>query len=56
MLLYDWVQNAWDDEECVTLNLVGNPSINEYNGIRTPQIIIEDVNIIQTNSNDNSDW
>ena len=56
MLLYDWVQNAWDDEECVTLNLVGKPSINEYNGIRTPQIIIEDVNIIQTNSNDNSDW
>lgn len=48
--LYDWIQNAWDENDSVTFNIVGKPSINEYNGVRTPQIIIEDVVVIDTNS------
>ena len=55
--LYDFLQNAWDDNDSITFNIVGKPSINEYNGIRTPQIIIEDVAVISTNSNDeDNDW
>ena len=55
--LYDFLQNAWDDSDSITFNIVGKPSINEYNGIRTPQIVIEDVAVIGTNSNDeDDDW
>lgn len=48
--LYDFLQNAWDDNETVTFNIVGKPSINEYNGIRTPQVIILDNDIISTDN------
>lgn len=44
--LYDFLQNAWDDNEVVTFNIVGKPSINEYKGLRIPQVIIEDNEII----------
>ena len=56
--LYDWIQNAWDENDSVTFNIVGKPSINEYNGVRTPQIIIEDVVVTNTSSNteDEEDW
>ena len=56
--LYDWIQNAWDENDSVTFNIVGKPSINEYNGVRTPQIIIEDVIVTNTSSNseDEEDW
>ena len=55
--LYDWLQNAWDDNDSVSFNIVGKPSINEYNGVRTPQIIIEDVVVVSTNnSDDNEEW
>ena len=55
--LYDFLQSAWDDNDSITFNIVGKPSINEYNGIRTPQIIIKDVAVISTNSNDeDDDW
>lgn len=55
--LYDWIQNAWDENDSVTFNIVGKPSINEYNGVRTPQIIIEDVVVIDTNSDsEDEDW
>ena len=55
--LYDFLQNAWDENDSVTFNIVGKPSINEYNGVRTPQIIIEDVVVIDTNSDsENEDW
>ena len=48
--LYDFLQNAWDDNKTVTFNIVGKPSINEYNGIRTPQVIILDNDIISTDN------
>lgn len=55
--LYDWIQNAWEENDSVTFNIVGKPSINEYNGVRTPQIIIEDVVVIDTNSySEDEDW
>lgn len=56
--LYDWIQNAWDENDSVTFNIVGKPSINEYNGVRTPQIIIEDIVVTNTNSSteDEEDW
>lgn len=55
--LYDFLQNAWDENDSVTFNIVGKPSINEYNGVRTPQIIIEDVVVIDTNSDsEDKDW
>ena len=55
--LYDFLQNAWSSDDCVTFNLVGKPTINEYNGVRTPQIIIEDVVVIDTNSDsEDEDW
>ena len=55
--LYDWIQNAWDENDSITFNIVGKPSINEYNSVRTLQIIIEDVVVIDTNSNsEDEDW
>lgn len=48
--IYDFLQNAWDDNETVTFNIVGKPSINEYNGIHTPQVIILDNDIISTDN------
>lgn len=55
--LYDFLQNAWDDNNSVVFNIVGKPSINEYNGVRTPQIIIEDVVVISTgNDSDDEEW
>lgn len=48
--IYEFLQNAWDDNETVTFNIVGKPSINEYNGIRTPQVIILDNDIISTDN------
>ena len=46
--LYDFLQNAWSDDDCIKFTIVGKPSINDYNGIKTPQIVIEDVEIIST--------
>lgn len=55
--LYDWLQNAWDEKDNVEFNIVGKPSINEYNGVRTPQIIIEDVEVTGVHGNlDDDEW
>lgn len=55
--LYDFLQNAWDENDSVVFNIVGKPSINEYNGVRTPQIIIENVIVVSTNnSDDDEEW
>lgn len=55
--LYDWLQNAWDEDDNVTFNIVGKPSINEYNGVRTPQVIIENVVVTSTNNDsDDEEW
>lgn len=54
--LYDWLQSAWNDEDKVTINLVGKPSINEYNGVRTPQVVVEDVLLINSDCDEDEDW
>lgn len=54
--LYDFLQNAWGQNDNVTFNLVGKPTINEYNGVRTPQIIIEDVNVIKSYCENEEEW
>ena len=54
--LYDFLQNAWDDNDSVTFNIVGKPSINEYNGVKTPQIIISDVNVISIEKDTEDEW
>ena len=54
--LYQWLQNAWDENDTVTFNMVGKPSINEYNGVKTPQIVIENEVVISiTNNNEDDD-
>lgn len=54
--LYDFLQDAWDENDSITFTIVGKPSINEYNGIRTPQITIEDINVISTTNTDSPEW
>ena len=46
--LYDFLQNAWSDDDCITFNIVGKPSINDYKGVKTPQIVIEDIEVVST--------
>lgn len=50
--LYDFIQNAWDEHNAIEFNIVGKPCINEYQGIKTPQIIIEDNNLVKLYEND----
>lgn len=47
--LYNFVQDAWSDDDNITITIVGQPSINDYDCTRTPQIIIEDVNVLENN-------
>lgn len=49
--LYNFLNEAWDDDDYVTFTIVGKPCISKYNGILTPQISIKDVNIIETSLN-----
>lgn len=41
-IILNWINNAWDDEENKTFNIVGKCNINNYNGILTLQVIVED--------------
>lgn len=59
--LYDFLQNAWGEDDSVVFNIVGKPSINDYKGVKTPQIVIEDVEVIKTfigtpMVDDDDDW
>lgn len=53
--LYNFLNEAWDDNDYVTFTVVGKPCISEYNGILTPQIAIKDVNIIETSIGENDE-
>lgn len=50
--LLEWA-SAWDgeDSDVITMNIVGEASMNEYQGIFTPQITIKDIEIIETTQN-----
>lgn len=58
--LYDFLNDAWGDNDSVTFTIVGQPSMSEYKGVITPQINIKDLNIIETNLSssidDEFDW
>jgi single-stranded-DNA-specific exonuclease len=56
--LYNWVQDAWNDDDSIKITIVGTPGINEYEGVRTPQIIIKDVEILENNisEDDEVEW
>ena len=45
--IYDFI-NDWlsDENELVTLNVIGECSINDYKGILTPQVLIKDSEVI----------
>ena len=45
----DWVKNTWDENECITLNLIGTPNINVYKDVREPQFIITDYELVKGN-------
>lgn len=44
--LYEWLNNCWDETDEIEFSIVGKPGINEYNGVKTYQIIIEDLNVL----------
>lgn len=44
--LYEWLNNCWDETEEIEFSIVGKPGINEYNGVKTYQIIIEDLSVL----------
>ena len=48
--LYDWLQDAWEEDDEITFTIVGTPGINEYNGVKTPQITIKDVEVLENNT------
>lgn len=50
MSLYDWVNETWDTNDSIVINVVGQPGVNDYMGTRTPQIIIKDVEIIKNDA------
>lgn len=56
--LYEWLNNCWDETEEIEFSIVGKPGINEYNGVKTYQIIIEDLNVLQIigSEDDEEDW
>lgn len=55
MSLYDWVNETWDTNDSITINVVGQPGVNEFMGTRTPQIVIKDVEIISSNEAESLD-
>ena len=50
--LYDFLQDAWDESDCISFNLIGEASINDYSGVKTPQVIIRDVEVINIKQED----
>lgn len=54
--LYDFIQDAWNEDDNVTFNIIGKAQWNEYEGVKKPQIQIIDVEVTATNlSNDDED-
>ena len=53
--LYDWINDAWSDDDNVVITVVGKPGINEHEGVRTPQITISDLVITENNITEDDD-
>lgn len=56
--LYEWLNDTWNDQDEINITIVGKPVINEYNGIKTYQITIEDLNVnnIINNEDNEEEW
>ena len=46
----DWLNNSFDN--VAKINIVGNPCISEYQGIKTLQFVIDDVDVLSTSFED----
>lgn len=45
--LYNWLNNNWDENATVELNIIGTLELSTYNGITTGQVSIEDLEIVR---------
>lgn len=45
--LYDWLNNNWDENATVEINLVGTLEISNYKGVITGQVNIKDLEIVR---------
>lgn len=54
--LYDFLQDAWNETDSITFHVVGKPAAGAYMGIRTPQIVIEDVHVVETDAEQDPGW
>jgi single-stranded DNA-specific DHH superfamily exonuclease len=45
--LYDWLNNNWDENATVELNIIGTLELSTYNGITTGQVNIKDLEIVK---------
>lgn len=50
----NWLENCWSEDESIEFELVGTPSINDFNGFREIQIIVKDVNVTKINEENKS--
>lgn len=54
--LFKWATNDnLDSDNTIDIKLVGKPCINRFNGVKTPQFIITDVEVIGTYNTDNEE-
>ena len=53
--LYDWANETWDTSDSITINVVGQPGVNDFMGTKTPQIVIKDAEIISNNITESLD-
>ena len=54
--LLNFYNESWNDNDSIVINIVGKPGINLYQGVKTPQITIEDYNVIKTDLSEMDDW
>ena len=55
--LYLWLKNGGGDEDIFKFTVVGKPSVNEYNNVKTCQVIIDDFNVLNyTVSEEDDSW
>lgn len=54
--LLKFYNKSWNDNDSIVINIVGKPGINLYQGVKTPQIVIEDYNVIKTNLSEIDEW
>lgn len=53
--LYDFLQDAWNEEDNVVFNIIGKAQWNDYDGIKRPQVNIVDLEVISTSLSNDED-